>query len=370
MSLVTWVYAKATVRQSEYLRGRYSTLATESPVKVHFGDDQAESLRLVDHGVKFTTVDNEKYWLGLFLGWKKPRVTVAEPRLSEAGPLLYLQWSGVFGVVEYRVRIIETPPSGPHGGHLLVSSQRVRKTDVIVQRPNNNYFATIEACNHLGCGPRVTVGPLEGAAEDRHRPFLGLPSQGDEKTTPVLLTWLSPSWGDRSRILVEDVSTSETVIDEHTANRYYRAKLPPHGHWRVRIVAEGDGATSSTQPVEFWTTTRSMPKLSQPQRGSTVSGGEVTLAWSAVDRSNSYEFLVTNLTDRHEAARGVTGGLTALVAVPPRSEPTGYRAIVRACPKGTACRGGEDAGWGPWSNGRLAADFTVVPNPPEPERRY
>jgi hypothetical protein len=162
-------------------------------------------------------------------------------------------------------------------------------------------------------------------------------------------------------VLVVDSVTAEAVIDEHTASRFYSAVLPTNGSWRVRV--EADGAEAATRSVEFRTTTLQAPAPLEPELGSTVPEGPLTLRWSAVEGSTAYEYLVMQPGGLRPAARGVVSGLSAEISLPARGGATQYSAILRACPEGRVCRGGRDRGWGRWSTdaGTGATNFTVVP---------
>jgi len=363
ISLVSWVCTTAAARHSSFLHERIAALAGGSPVAVDFGRFRAERLRLTDHGVDFFEVHDAGHWLGLYLGWSLPNVTAAEPRSVDGDPSLQLEWLDVRGALSYAVELIEAPPAGPGGGGLTVHSRRVQATGATIPRPAGCFFASVSACNHLGCGPAVTHGPLDGTTEDRRRPILGLPSPGDALQTPVLLSWIPVSEAVPYRVVIEDADTMETVIDTITDDRFFLAKLAPDRRWRLQVVAQGAGGDAATRTVEFRTTTLRSPELLEPVIGSMVAEGQVTLRWTPVDWAIAYEYLVTKPGHRRPVARAVTTEPTARVTLSSRDGPTLYSAIVRACPEGATCRGGRDRGWGQWSTlaGTGATNFTVVP---------
>jgi len=106
------------------------------------------------------------------------------------------------------------------------------------------------------------------------------------------------------------------------------------------------------------------PTLVAPTYESTVSGGNILLAWSPVPGATLYEYYLARQGTSAPTGRGVNPGLFAQVPLFAfGGQPTVYSGIARACPAGATCVGGSDAGWGPWSNvaGTGGVNFTVLP---------
>jgi hypothetical protein len=363
VGLVTWVQTRNAASYSASLRERYALLACASPIAIDLGIFRAERLRLADHGVAFTEVQDAGRWLGLVLGWAMPEVQSAEPLQVNRNPALRLEWREVHGAESYQVQVIERSRAEHDGDPLTVFSRRVRQATAVVPGPRGRFSVVITACNQLGCGPSVTHGPLEGLQQPRRRPFLGNPAPGEACTTPVRLAWL-PAFGTSvHRVAVDNVATGKRVVDHPTRDRTFTADLAPHGRWRARIIAEGTRGRTVSRTVEFRTTTPPAPVPLHPLPGSVVAAGPVTLRWSEVDGASAYEYLVTEPGRRRSAARGVVDGLTARVTLAAGGRPTLYHVIVRACPQGLKCPGDRDHGWGQWSTdaGTGLTSFTVVP---------
>ncbi len=360
---VGWVWTSAAIQHTDFLVRRMELLRATGPLGVHFGSFRAERVRLADHDVEFTEVEDTDHWLGVFLGWSKPDIVETEPLPGSDKHSLAVEWSPVAGTTEYAVSIIEDAPAGPGSGALTVLSRRVNGRSASLPRPPGRFSVTVAACNLLGCGLPSVMGPLDGGSDGLPSPLLGVPFEGEAVETPMLIAWLPATGAGTYRVVVEDTDKGEVVLDETTVHRYLKASLAAHGRWRVQVTADGDNGVTESQPVEFRTTTPRGLALLQPEFGTTLQEGPVTLAWEAVDGASAYEYLVMEPGGQTPAARGVTTALTAEVELPARGEETQYSFIARACPREAVCRGGRDRGWGLWTTelGTGAVNFTVVP---------
>jgi hypothetical protein len=361
LSAVCWVWTSAAIQHTDYLKCRMAALASVSPIDVDFGGFRAERLRLLEHGVRFTEVEDPQRSLGVFLGWSRPEVLVDDPQAP--GATIAVRWAPVHGTLRYTVDVVEEAPAGPGGGALTVYSRSVQGTSTTVPRPTGRSFVSVAACNHLGCGLPVVAGPVEGSSAGRPSPLLGVPPPGGSVETPFLAAWFPASGAQSYRVVVEDAESGELVINATTVRTFLPVDLPPHRSWRIMITAVGADREVAGRVEEF--RTASLPELTliRPSADAALPKGPVTLEWTAVTGATAYEYLVMEPGGRQPAARGVTNGLAVEIELVAGDEPISYSAIVRACPAGAACRGGRDRGWGPWSTeaGTGAINFTVVP---------
>jgi hypothetical protein len=174
------------------------------------------------------------------------------------------------------------------------------------------------------------------------------------------------------RLYIQDLSRQAAALDVLTRNNFYAAYSKAEGaRYDAQVIANPGASQVAGPAIGFVVsgTSATAPTMVRPAHQDTgttssLTQGNLELAWSPVSGATLYEYYVAIQGQASAAVRGVTPGLVAqvpLVAV--GGAATVYSGIVRACPAGATCGPGSDAGWGPWSvnGGPGVTNFTVTP---------
>lgn len=308
------------------------------------------------------------------LGTAVPSVTGA----TASGDQLTLDWTPVDGADLYQVQLVH-PTAGPGGGALTVAARQVSTTTATLAAPAGPLSALVTACNGGTCGTPSTPFPVSATLTPQV-PSLGTPMAGTVVPGPVVaFSWNRVRVDDATnttyRLYVADLSRQQPALDVYTTGTAFAAYLAAEGgRYDAQVVANpgcaaagaGCSAAESAGAASGFNVAGSSaaaPTLAVPAHRGRVSEGNVALGWTPVPGAALYEYYVSG-GGRNPAARGVTSGLFAQVPLPASGgQATAYVAIARACPAGTSCAPGSDAGWGPWSDrgGPGVTSFTVAP---------
>lgn len=286
--------------------------------------------------------------------------------------LMSCSWSAVTNADTYQVQVIQPPPAGPGGGALTAAARQVSATNVALSVPPGAATVLVAACNGDGCGPYAQTS-INAAGPNPAVPNLGTPMAGTVVPGPtVLFTWNRIPGDNGSntlyRLFVQDLSRQSTALDVYTHSNFYSAYFRAEGARYDGLVIANPGlpsqAVGPAQGFNVAGSSATAPTLVAPAHNSTVNAGNIQLGWSPVPGATLYEYFVAILGQPDATARGVTPGLIAQVPLAASGPTTVYSGIVRACPAGSTCVAGSEAGWGPWSNapgGPGVTNFTVVP---------
>jgi len=308
-----------------------------------------------------------------------PAVPSAKPTITSAtvsnGNQLNAAWTAAARAEWYQVQVVQPPPAGPGGGALTVASRQVVGATSVsgLPVPIGQAFVIVAACNGDGCGPYSNGATINPAGPNPSAPIVGVPIGESVVSGPSVLFAWSRIPGDTGsnvtyRVYVQDLSRQSAALDVLTTQNYYGALLKAEGAKYAVVIIANPGLQSQIQGPGLAFTVRGnsavAPTLIAPTYASTVSGGNILMAWSPVPGATLYEYYVARQGQSTPVGRGVNPGLfvqVPLFAV--GGQPTVYSSIVRACPAGNTCVFGSDTGWGPWSDvaGTGANTFTVSP---------
>ncbi|MFN8641665.1 MAG: hypothetical protein U0802_08425 [Candidatus Binatia bacterium] len=288
------------------------------------------------------------------------------------GNSLTVGWTSVPGAEWYQVQVVQPPPAGPGGGALTVASRQVigATTASNIPVPIGQAFVLVAACNGDGCGPFSGGATITPGGPNPAVPNVGEPVGDSVVNGPsVLFAWnrIPSDNGSNTvyRVYVQDLSRQTAALDVLTTQNYYGALLKAEGAKYAVVIIANPGLAGAVQGPGVAFTVRGTsavaPTLMAPTNGSTQPAGNVLMAWSPVPGATLYEYYVAVSGVSAATSRGTTPGVfvqVPLAAV--NGQPTLYSGIARACPAGATCAGGNDAGWGPWSNtaGTGAVSFT------------
>jgi|GEM_PF-1089820 len=305
-----------------------------------------------------------------------PPVPTAAPTITShniaGGNSLTVTWSAVANADLYVVQVVQ-PNTGPGGGALTVASIRTSALTVNLAVPAGPAVIIVAACNGNGCGPNSPQVNINPPGPNPNAPILGSPINGTVVDGPVVLLAWSRVPGDNGsntpyRVFALDFSRDATALDVRTTGNFHGAYFVSEGTRYDALVFSNPGTGSQQQGPAVGFNVRGLsstaPTMVSPQHQSTLPQGNITLGWTPVFGATLYEYYVGVPGSQQPTVRGVTPGL--LVQVPLRVQSGGstiYDGIVRACPAGSVCTFGSDAGWGPWSNiaGPGVTKFTITP---------
>ena len=230
----------------------------------------------------------------------------------------------------------------------------------------------VAACNGDGCGPFSNAVGISPAGPNPTVASLGTPLGGSIVSGPsVMFSWNRVPGDNGSntiyRLFVQDLSRQSTALDVYTTQNFWAAYFKAEGARYDSLVIANPGPNQVVGPAQGFNvsgTSASAPTMVSPGHQSSVKVGNVQVGWSPVLGAGLYQYYIAAQVGSG-VVTGVTPGLVVQVPLGMvGGAATPYSGITRACPSGTPCTAGLDAGWGPWSNvlgGPGVTNFTVTP---------